>query len=71
MTPKQPKKVWKIHVTEDGHPAGAGKFWMVDHEGEMQWSPSEEQSRMKMAAFAFGHGADEVKHDYDLIKYDT
>ena len=61
---KPPKKVWAIKMTEEG------KFWMVDETGEMQWSPVEEQSRTQMANFAFDHGADEVLHDYDLVKVD-
>lgn len=59
------KKVFVIKVTDEG------KFWMLDHEGEMVWSPVEAQSRTKMVNLAFTLGADEVLHDYDLVKYDT
>lgn len=61
---KPPKKVWVIKMTDEG------KFWMLDEKGEMQWSPVEEQSRTRMSNFAFDHGADEVLHDYDLVKVD-
>jgi len=61
---KEPKKVWIIRDSPEG-------FYMVDHEGEMRWSPTERQSRHAMAIFAFEAGADEVLHDYDLVKYDT
>jgi len=71
MIQKRVKSVWVIKVTDETSAAGSGKFWMVDNEGEMQWSPVEEQSRHKMAEFAFDHGADEVRHDYDLVKYGT
>lgn len=71
MNKKEPKKVWAIKVTDESSAAGPGKFWMVDHEGEMVWSPVEEQSRHRMTNFAFDHGADEVRHDYDLVKYGT
>ena len=53
------KKVWVIELNNDG-------FFMVDHEGEMQWSPAEEQTVWKMSEFAFNCGADEVRHNYDL-----
>lgn len=58
------KKIWVIKDTEDG------RFWMVDETGKVQWPPEKEQSRYKMSNFAFDRGADEVKHDYDLVKYD-
>ena len=67
---KPSKKVWVIKMTDETSAAGPGKFWMLDETGEMQWSPVEEQSRTKMANFAFDHGADEVLHDYDLVKVD-
>jgi hypothetical protein len=60
MNLKPPKKVWKIQVTEDG------KFVLVD---ELDVVRSREQSRHKLFELATEGGADEVKHDYDNVKY--
>jgi len=68
---KPEKRVWVIRVTNEKDAAGPGRFWMIDETGEMQWSPLEEQLLHSMANYAFDHGADEVLHDYDLIKYGT
>lgn len=63
MNPKPPKKVWKMLTNE------AGKFYMVDQDGSIQYGPDKDQSRHKMFEYAIEHGADEVEHAYDCIKY--
>ena len=61
---KPAKKVWAIKMTEDR------KFYMVDENGKIVWPSTGEQSRNRMFDFAVEHGADEVRHDYDMVAAD-
>ncbi len=69
MTPKKPKKVWKIRVKESTNGSPEALFYMVDENDHIVWKPENGQSRHDMFNFAVERGADEVTHDYDCVKY--
>ena len=69
MKPKPPKKVWKIRVKESTNGSPDALFYMVDENDNITYPTTSEQSRHKMFEYAIEHGADEVKHDYDNVKY--
>lgn len=60
-TPIRTKSIWLIKDTPEG------KFFLLDETGAVR---CKDESRFKMSNFAFDHGADEVRHEYDLVKYD-
>lgn len=61
---KKAKVIWKIQNDGDG-------FYMVDQDGTIVWPISKGQSFHKMFEYAIEHGADEVNHAYDCVKYRT
>lgn len=63
MKPKPPKKIWKIRTTEEG------QFYLVDENDSIVSPTTGTQSRHKLFELATDKGADEVKHDYDNVKY--
>jgi len=59
------KVVWAIKATE------AGTFYIVDDHGKTHGQPVTKHLRPRLSDIAFEHGADEVLHDYDLVKHDS
>lgn len=59
---KKVKVKWAIRLGEE-----PGTFVLVDDGGTVRQGPI--VSRDALAEFAFNSGADELVHDYDLVKY--
>lgn len=64
---KKAKRIWKLRF-EVSLSAGDERFCLYDDTGLLIMS---DVSRHKLTDFAFDHGADEVLHDYDLVKHGT
>ena len=67
MNTKKAKRVWKLRY-EISLKEGDMRFVLYDDTGLLIMSDT---SRTKLSDFAFDHGADEVLHDYDCVKYGT
>lgn len=70
MSTKKEKKIWRLTLENSAVTltADGDTFHLYDETGKLIMN---DVSRHKLTDFAFDHGADEVLHDYDLVKHGT